>query len=446
FGSGTRGLPAVRVGFMVTVAGRGSSAGLTCQEQAGRGSGAGLPITVARNGHKTGTSSLHKHKCSGLAASSTRSVLSYFGKSPSKLKLPNKEEINMITKMAVKYVSKDLRSFQSIAGEGFLEIAQCLIDIGSRSGRVDAKELLPDPTTVSRNLKTMASEVKTKLIPELKLNLSEAVGAATLDMWTDDYRKIEYLCLTIHYIEKTWCLRERVLCTTQWDSSLKKTGENIKSAVIQSLRKWNSLYMMFDSIHTQYDQIKDILVERSEEHRLDDLNNNLIENIVKFLEPFKQASDALEASSKPTLYLTIVWFKRLEMHLKPSLADNIIILELKAKCLRILKEKFQPHLLHKMALFFHPKLKSLKLLDSETEKTDVRNEIKKLLNEKHRSEVFSQQEDESQSEIGETAENNNKRKNQDDLKDCKKRKKQEDLFDVEDSSDENLEPEPDELE
>lgn len=76
-------------------------------------------------------------------------------------------------------------------------------------------KLLPDPTTMSRNLKTMASEIKIKLIPELKANLNEAVGTATLDMWTDDHRKIGHLCFTLHYFKKTWNL------------TLKKTGENI---------------------------------------------------------------------------------------------------------------------------------------------------------------------------------------------------------------------------
>lgn len=72
------------------------------------------------------------------------------------------------------------------------------------------------------------------------------------------------------------------------------------------------------------------------------------------------------------------------------MADNTIILELKTKFLRILKEKFHPHLLHQTALVFHPKLKSLKLLDTETEKADVRNEIRRLINKQDGSEIFSQ--------------------------------------------------------
>ena len=63
--------------------------------------------------------------------------------------------------------------------------------------------------------------------------------AITLDMWTDDYRKIEYLCFTAHYIKKEWVLLERVLSTTEWDSYQRKTAHNIRPAIVQGLRKYS---------------------------------------------------------------------------------------------------------------------------------------------------------------------------------------------------------------
>lgn len=48
----------------------------------------------------------------------------------------------------------------------------------------------------------------------------------TLDLWTDDYRKLSYLAITIHYIDSAWKgLVERVLCTRHFPES--KTGEHI---------------------------------------------------------------------------------------------------------------------------------------------------------------------------------------------------------------------------
>lgn len=67
--------------------------------------------------------------------------------------------------------------------------AQGLIDVGARAGRVDAKQLLPDPTTVSRGVNTYAEEVRQQTIPKLKTQLADSNGAVTLDMWMDDIRK-----------------------------------------------------------------------------------------------------------------------------------------------------------------------------------------------------------------------------------------------------------------
>ncbi|KAK1875685.1 putative AC9 transposase [Dissostichus eleginoides] len=79
----------------------------------------------------------------------------------------------------------------------------------------------------------------------------------------------------------------------------------------------------------------------------------------------KEATKALEASKTPTLHLTAVWLDRLKRHLQPSSTDNLAFSSLKAKCLRILVEKYEIHVLHKLAMFLHPKLKSLKLLVEE---------------------------------------------------------------------------------
>ncbi|KAJ4940039.1 hypothetical protein JOQ06_029470 [Pogonophryne albipinna] len=165
--------------------------------------------------------------------------------------------------------------------------------------------------------------------------MSEYNGAVTLDMWTDDYRKISYLCHTIHYINSKWELVERVLSTSEWDST---------------------------------------------ERRLNDLSEDTLNAMVMFLQRFKEATKALEASKTPTLHLTAVWLDRLKRHLQPSSTDNLTFSSLKAKCLRILVEKYEIHLLHKLAMFLHPTLKSLKLLVEEHSMETVHNEVRRLVN------------------------------------------------------------------
>lgn len=140
--------------------------------------------------------------------------------------------------LAVKFVSRDIRSFETVSGVGFLELAQGLIDVGARAGRVDAQQLLPDPTTASRRLKKCAEDTRQSIIPELQSQMTDCNGAVTLDFWTDDFRKVGYLCVTLHYINTEWQLKERVLCTAEWDSTLRKTADNIRPALIQALREF----------------------------------------------------------------------------------------------------------------------------------------------------------------------------------------------------------------
>lgn len=138
---------------------------------------------------KLGTLSLRKHAetCCGKAVAG--SIERFISKSKNELSTPDQPAKDAITKLAVKFVSRDVRSFETVCGEGFKELAQGLVDVGT-SGRVDTVTLLPDPTTVSRRLTKCAEEIREKLIPELRKQLTESNAAVTLDLWTDEYRKV----------------------------------------------------------------------------------------------------------------------------------------------------------------------------------------------------------------------------------------------------------------
>ena len=53
----------------------------------------------------------------------------------------------------------------------------------------------------------------------------------TTDMWTDDYKQRSYTTLTGHWIE-LWELQSRVLVTEEFDTTLAKTGINIKHQLV----------------------------------------------------------------------------------------------------------------------------------------------------------------------------------------------------------------------
>ncbi|KAL7396821.1 hypothetical protein ABVT39_012235 [Epinephelus coioides] len=143
--------------------------------------------------------------------------------------------------------------------------------------------------------------------------------------------------------------------------------------------RWNWIHTMLEFIHSQYEHIHTLVEERGEEHRLTNLSTESLGDMVTFLARFKEATKALEASKSPTLHLTVVWLEQLKSHLQPATTDSMILSSLKKKSLRILNNKLKVHLLHKMSVFLHPKLKSLNLLPDQGDVVTVHGEAHRLV-------------------------------------------------------------------
>lgn len=417
--------------------------------------------------HKTGTSTLLKHKCMPSSKGAQgKSIDSFFKEKETvpSVQKPSQEDKKIIIEKITKFVCRDLRSFNIIKGKGFQELAQSLISLGSRCGDMDVKDVLPDPTTVSRNIHQIAQNIRDEVKEELGNTIEKWGGAVTLDLWTDDYKKNSYLCMTIHYINDKWDLIDRVLHTTLWDSNQKKTGDNIKPIVIQNLEKfgiseqfenliyvtdrgsnliaalrnnvrlsctahilnnilektvdrntqfsdminaskslvkffkqsglqnklskslkasvdtrWNSSFFMLKSIADVYCEVKELLSQRKEESKLIEIRQPCLEKLISFLEKFKIASDEIEATKRPTLFLVIIWYNRLLKHLEVTDDDDGNFRDLKSSCHAIFKETFEINKYHKMAIFLHPKMKSLKILNDRTEIDSVHAEINNLI-------------------------------------------------------------------
>ena len=127
----------------------------------------------------------------------------------------------------VKWMAKDCRPFAAISGTGFKSLAQAFIKIGAKYGEnVDIDDLLPDETTVSRNLKSWADEKKTEFSSELKKAVEETSVAATTDLWTDNYVQRTFLGVTVHYVHNGKKITNRVLGIKSMDFE-RSTADNI---------------------------------------------------------------------------------------------------------------------------------------------------------------------------------------------------------------------------
>ena len=188
-------------------------------------------LHVLKYDYKTGTSSLKRHKCP--INENQPKITSYLGKKA--IPAVAKE---VVTKKIINLVCKDLRPFEIILGHGFREFSQEMINIGAMYGSLSVDDLFLHPTTISRNVIKEAESVKSTLTLKLK-DIFQLVGVAfTTDMWTDDYRKISYISLTVHYIDKNWQLKEQILAASKFPDA-KHTAEQIKKTILGILKNYN---------------------------------------------------------------------------------------------------------------------------------------------------------------------------------------------------------------
>lgn len=181
--------------------------------------------------YKTGTSTLKCHKCP--ADENQSKITLYWGEKD----VPTAAK-EATTKKLINLVCKDLRPFEIIAGQGFREFSQEIINIGATYGSLSVDDLFPHPTTISRNVIKNAESVKSKLALKLKDVFELVGGAFTTDMWTDDYRKISYISLTVHYIDENWQLTEQILAASKFPD-VRHTSEQIKKVILGILKGYN---------------------------------------------------------------------------------------------------------------------------------------------------------------------------------------------------------------
>ncbi len=189
---------------------------------------------LAYDSKKTGTSSLQRHTDRGCTRSTAAAnVSSYKQTSVSDYLSPPAKSVpasvrSSLTEKCVEFCCRDIRSFHTVAGRGFVDLAQDLINVGATYGRVSAESVLPDPTTISRRCKEAAASKRQTVVKEISDILCDINVGMTTDMWTDDYRKNSFLTITCHYITPDFLLRSRVLTTVMFPPEEAKTGDNIR--------------------------------------------------------------------------------------------------------------------------------------------------------------------------------------------------------------------------
>lgn len=69
--------------------------------------------------------------------------------------------------------------------------------------------------------------------------------------------------------------------------------------------RWNSIYMLLNSFHSQYQEVWNIMHEKGKHEIISAYDRNLMGELIQFLESFKEATDNLEGDKEPTLPLAV---------------------------------------------------------------------------------------------------------------------------------------------
>ncbi|KAL7402764.1 hypothetical protein ABVT39_019711 [Epinephelus coioides] len=114
--------------------------------------------------HKTGAFSMTRHVCGGSKKKDvSQSGITAFLNS-NKIPAQVKSEV---TDSCVELCCQDLQPFDIVSGDGFCAVAQSLINVGARYGRVDPSSVLPHRQTVCDRAKVTATEQKEILAKRL---------------------------------------------------------------------------------------------------------------------------------------------------------------------------------------------------------------------------------------------------------------------------------------
>ncbi|CAF1408076.1 unnamed protein product [Rotaria magnacalcarata] len=166
-------------------------------------------ILVYKSSTGSGCMLAHSRSCQSTKNKSDlpsqQRKINHYYKSPSNKQNQIPKRIkDAITSSCVEFVAQDSRSFKLLEGSGFVHLAKQLFDTGrllSSTTNIEIEDLLPDPTTISRNIDQMYGYYKEQLI---KLCQSMDSFCVTVDFWTESYTGLSYCGLSLNHIDPTF--------------------------------------------------------------------------------------------------------------------------------------------------------------------------------------------------------------------------------------------------
>ena len=127
-------------------------------------------------------------------------------------------------------------------------------------------------------------------------------------------------------IESVPSLKKTLEACSDLVTHFKRTG--LQSSLTTTLKKdistrWNSIVEMIHSIIVNKERIIEVLGERDEDHWIDVIDFQLLDDLCGVLLPFKFCSQELSSDKQPTLHLVLPFMKTLKVSIALSLTISL---------------------------------------------------------------------------------------------------------------------------
>jgi len=138
----------------------------------------------------------------------------------------------------------------------------------------------------------------------------------------------------------------------------KQTGLNkhLKYSLKQEVpTRWNSHLITLSSYQKSREEIKHLLCKNNRLDKLQNINNEIVDQLVTVLNIFKECTESLSSDTKPTIHLVAQWGEILYKHLSQTESDLPEITKLKDQLAICLDEYFDLKDLHLGAAMLDPR-------------------------------------------------------------------------------------------
>ncbi|KAK3931918.1 Transposable element Hobo transposase [Frankliniella fusca] len=181
--------------------------------------------------YEIGTNSLIRHECT-VAVASTSNI----GSSEITLLKAHHRAKKDALEATAEFCAVDLRPVSIVEGEGFRALAQLLIFIGDKYGKVDINDLLSDPRTIRKKIQEIAESEWAEVYPRIQAAAAAEELAATLDLWSEDSSKESVMTCNVAMPElntqtNEWEVKTYNFFTVPFPKGQPKNAENLRAFI-----------------------------------------------------------------------------------------------------------------------------------------------------------------------------------------------------------------------